>query len=244
LIIIQATIAKNATHSFIFDTGTEGIMLLDSIADQYKVVGLDTIINPAGAFVGTEEKVQIPKIKFGALTLKKKNASKMPRQMLFSDRAVGIIGMQTFIGYLITIDYQKNKIILRKGSLKNEPQTIPINLDHILEAKVKLNNQEVLAHFDCGGAGYISIPKAWSHIYTLKADPVLRGKGRTPMGDFDLFTADLEGDIQIGDYKITNPQIHLVTGDFFFAINFGDRFFKSHLITIDTKNKLLQIKTL
>jgi hypothetical protein len=241
LIIIKAEISK-VSYPFIFDTGTERVMLLDSIANKYKVLGSDSIVTPKGEFVGMEEQVLLPKISFAGLTLKNKKAAKMPRRMLLTNKAVGIIGMQTFMGYMITIDYKKSKIILQKGDLLQQPNTIPINIDHILEAKVKLNNKEVLAHFDCGGAGYISIPKGWDKIYKLKTEPVLSGKGRTPMGDFDVFTTDLDGDIEIGSYKISSPKINLVTGDFFFAINFGYGFFKEHLITIDTKNKLMQIK--
>ncbi|MFN0202190.1 MAG: hypothetical protein ACKVTZ_11755 [Bacteroidia bacterium] len=240
LIIIKAKIDKKLGN-FIFDTGTEGIMLLDSIANQYKVAGLDTIITPKGEFVGTQEKVLIPKIGFEKLILKNKTAAKMPKQMLLSDKAIGIIGMQTFKGYMITLDYKKSKIILQKGSLLQQPNTIPINLDHILEAKVKLNNQEVLAHFDCGGLSYISIPKGWDNIYKLSSAPVPFARGRTPMGDFEIFNATLDGSVEIGSYTIANPKINLVTGDFFFAINFGYEFFKAHLITIDTTNKLLQI---
>lgn len=241
LIIIEAKI-DNKSLNFVFDTGTEGIMLLDSLANKYKVSGIDTIVTPKGEFVGTQEKVIIPTLGFKTLTLKNKNATKMPRQMLFSNKAVGIIGMQTFVGYMITLDYKNSKIILQQGSLLNQPNVISINLDHLLEAKVKLNNKEVLAHFDCGGAGYISIPKSWDNIYRLKTEPVLVNKGRTPMGDFDVFKADLDGDIEIGKYKISNPKINLVTGDFFYSINFGYGFFKEHLITIDTKNKLMIIK--
>ena len=241
LVIIKATIAKNQTYNFIFDTGTEGIMLLDSLANQYKASGLDTIITPTGEFVGTQEKVLIPKIGFEKLNLTNKEAVKMPKEMLFSDKVVGIIGMQTFKGYMISLDYQKNKIILQKGSLAKEANVIPINLDHLLEAKVKLNGKEVLAHFDCGGAGYIAIPKSWDNIYKVKGEPALMGKGRTPMGDFDVYLAELAGEIEVGNYKISDPKISLVTGDFFFSVNFGYEFFKRHLITIDTQNKLMQI---
>ncbi|MCU0437398.1 MAG: aspartyl protease family protein [Raineya sp.] len=240
LIIIKAKIGK-VSHNFIFDTGTKNIMLSENIAKQYKVSGTDSMITPQGEFAGTLEKVLLPKISFAGLTLKNKEATKMPQQMIFSKQAVGIIGMQTFMGYMITIDYKNSKIILKKGSLLQQPNVIPINLDNILEAKVKLNGKEVLAHFDCGGAGYISIPKGWDTIYKLKSEPVPFRKGRTPMGDFDIFNAELDGDIEIGSYKISNPKISLVTGDFFFAINFGYEFFKSHLITIDTQNKLMQI---
>lgn len=246
LIIIQAQIGKNNTQSFVFDTGTEGIMLLDSLADLYrfKPSGVDTIVNPKGEFMGTLDKFLMPKINFEGLQLTKKVGVKMPRQMLLTNKAVGIIGMQTFVGYMITLDYKNSKIILQKGSLLQQPNTIPINLEHILEAKVKVNGNEVLAHFDCGGAGYISIPKVWDKIYKIKNEPILTNRGRTPMGDFDVFQADLDGDIEVGNYKITDPKINLVTGDFFFAVNFGYGFFKEHLITIDTKNKLMQIKNL
>lgn len=244
LILIKANLTDNGEQTFIFDTGTESIMLWNELANKYKVVGLDSMTTPDGVFVETQEKVNIPDVNFGHLKLINKVATKMPKQLIFSNKAVGIIGMQTFVGYMITLDYVNSKLILEKGSLTKQSDVIPINIDHILQTKVMLNNKEVLAHFDCGGAGYISIPKTWNSIYKLKAEPVFFAKGRTPMGDFDVFKADLDGTIEIGNYKLTNPKINLVTGDFFFAVNFGFEFFKEHLITIDTKNKLLQIKQL
>ena len=45
LILIKVDLDKNKSSSFIFDTGTEGIMLLDSVANSYKAVGVDTIVN-------------------------------------------------------------------------------------------------------------------------------------------------------------------------------------------------------
>jgi hypothetical protein len=243
LILIKAKLTNNGTQNFIFDTGTEGIMLWNELASKYKVVGLDSMTTPDGVFVETQEKVNIPTITFDGLSLNNKVATKIPRQMIFSNKAAGIIGMQTFVGYMITLDYTNSKIILEKGSLINEKNTIPINLDHILEVIVKINNKEVLAHFDCGGAGYISVPKSWDTIYKLKTEPIFLTKGRTPMGDFDVFRTELDGEIEVGNYKISNPKINLVTGNFFNSINFGYEFFKEHLITIDTKNKLLLIKS-
>ncbi len=62
LILIQVKVDSDEYRNFIFDTGTEGIMYLDSFANKYKVSGLDTIVTPTGEFVGTQEKVEIPKI--------------------------------------------------------------------------------------------------------------------------------------------------------------------------------------
>lgn len=243
LVIIKVQLSDKIWRDFIFDTGTEGIMILDSLADSlgYKLSGYDTIINPTGEIVGKVEQVLIPSLDFSGLNLTKRNASKMPRHMLFSKTAVGIIGMKVFKDFLITLDYKKSVLILEKGELPLNENVISINLDHILEAKVELNNKAVLAHFDCGGAGYISIPKTWDSIYKLKTEPIRYAKGRTPMGDFDIYKAELNGEIKIGTYKISQPEIHLVTGDFFFAINFGYEFFKEHIVTIDTKNRLMQV---
>lgn len=243
LMIIKASFGSLTNQNFIFDTGTEGIILMDSIANQFKVSGMDSVVTPEGQFVGLQEKVLLPKIEIAALTLLTKNAIKTPKEMIFSQNAIGIIGIQTFIGYTITFDYKNSKLILQEGGIIGHADVIPINLDHLLEAKVKLNNKLVLAHFDCGGAGYISIPKAWDTIYKLKKEAIFFTKGRTPMGDFDVFNAVLDGKIEIGNYLINNPKISLVTGDFFYAINFGYAFFKEHLISIDTKNKLMKIKS-
>jgi len=241
LILINVDLNKNESSSFIFDTGTEGIMLLDSVADTYKSIGVDTIVNQKGEFQGTLEKVLIPKLKFGKLSLSKKTGIKMPREMLFSKKAIGIIGMQTFVGYTITLDYKRSKIILSRNSLVANPNAIPITLDRLLEGKIKINEKEVLTHFDCGGAGYISIPKRWDSIYKLKSDPVFAGKGRTPMGEFEVYKTDLDGKIEIGNYILENPKVALITGDYFYSVNLGYEFFKDHLISIDTINKLLLI---
>ena len=242
LILIKADLDKNKSSSFIFDTGTEGIMLMDSVANSYKSIGTDTIVNQKGEFQGTLDKVLLPKLKFGKLTLTKKTGIKMPREMLLSKKAIGIIGMQTFVGYTITLDYKRSKLILSRHSLVANPNAIPITVDRLLEGKIKINEKEVLTHFDCGGAGYISIPKRWDSIYKLKSEPVLAGKGMTPMGEFEVYKADLEGKIEIGNYVLENPKVALITGDYFYSVNLGYGFFKEHLITIDTKNKLMEIK--
>lgn len=243
LILIKADLGLGKPLNFIFDTGTEGIMLLDSLANSYKQTGMDTIVNQKGEFQGTIEKVLIPKLKFGRLVLANRQAIKMPREMLFSKNAVGIIGMQTFVGYTIKLDYKRKKIILSNQSLVFNSNAIPIKIDRLLEAKIKINGNEVLAHFDCGGAGYISIPKKWDTIYNLKSDAVFSGKGRTPMGDFEVYKAELNGKIEIGNYILNDPKISLITGDYFYSVNLGYEFFRQHLITIDTKNSLLLIES-
>ena len=67
LILINANITGNGDQTFIFDTGTESIMLWNELANKYKVVGLDSMTTPDGVFVETQEKVNIPNVNFGHL---------------------------------------------------------------------------------------------------------------------------------------------------------------------------------
>lgn len=51
LIIIEAKIGGDECRNFIFDTGFEKVMLLDSIANKYKVTGIDTIVTQKSEFI-------------------------------------------------------------------------------------------------------------------------------------------------------------------------------------------------
>lgn len=242
LILIKAKINSEPEQSFIFDTGTGGIVLSETVVKEYRLKsgGFTIMTSPNG---GLKEKVQNVKIKMltvGKLSLKKIKTVAVKPENIFSPNAVGIIGLSAFNGNLLSIDYQKAKLIFQKGSLKSNEKTIPIDTRDILEGKVNLLGKEVLAHFDCGSPGFITIPLEWKSLYKLKYEPVFFAKGRTPGGEFEVYRSQLDGEIKIGSLTLNDPEISLFTGGFN-AVNFGFQFFKKYKITIDWKSKLMQI---
>ena len=244
LIIVQGEINNQENCNFIFDTGTNGILLNDSIVKFHnlKAIGSKVIESPNGNVKEKVKSVIIPSLKFNGLNLKNIEAIAVKPQDIFSPNAIGIIGISAFNGYIITIDYQNTKLIFKKGELKLNNNSIPIEADNILEAKINLNGKKVLAHFDCGAPGYIAIPMEWKSELKLKSEPVLIGKGKTPGGEFEVYASQLDGEITIGKLVLKDTQITLVTSGFP-AINLGMEFFKKHSISIDGKNKLLQIES-
>ncbi len=244
LIIVQGEINNQENCNFIFDTGTNGILLNDSIVKFHnlKAIGSKVIESPNGNVKEKVKSVIIPSLKFNGLNLKNIEAIAVKPQDIFSPNAIGIIGISAFNGYIITIDYQNTKLIFKKGELKPNNNSIPIEADNILEAKINLNGKKVLAHFDCGAPGYIAIPMEWKSELKLKSEPVLIGKGKTPGGEFEVYASQLDGEITIGKLVLKDTQITLVTSGFP-AINLGMEFFKKHSISIDGKNKLLQIES-
>jgi hypothetical protein len=243
LIVIKGKFDNNEALDFIFDTGTTGIVLNEEIAkkNQFKASGTVRMGSPMGQ--GKEEEVplvMIPKLDFNGLVLTENKAVAVNPQQIFSPTAAGIVGISAFEGNLITIDYANSKLIFKKGELSPDKNTIEIDPTHILEGKISLNGKHVLANFDCGSPNFIAIPKEWTADYKLKSEPKLMGRGMTPSGEFEVYVAEFDGEIAIGSLVFNNPKIELLTGQFK-AVNLGFRFFKKHLITIDTKHKLMQI---
>jgi gag-polyprotein putative aspartyl protease/Aspartyl protease len=241
LVIIKGKLG-NEEADFIFDTGTKGIVISDEVAQKqrFKKSGTAKMGSPNSPTMEELPTVIIPKLDFNGLILNKTNAVAVNPQNIFSPTAVGIVGMSAFEGNLITIDYKNAKLIFKKGQLTPNKNTIEIDPTMILEGKISLNGKQVLAHFDCGSPNFIAIPKEWTADYKLKSEPKLMGKGMTPGGQFEVYIADFDGDIAIGSLVLNNPKVELLTGNFP-AVNLGFRFFSKYLITIDTKNKLMQI---
>jgi predicted aspartyl protease len=241
LIIIQGKLQGGVTLDFIFDTGTTGIILSEDIAKKYRLKpkGFSIMSSINGE---TQEKLKnfaVSSLSFNGVILKNTRAVAVKSENIFSPTAAGIVGLSAFSGNLVTIDYKNSKLIFKKGTLPPGENTIPLSASNILEANIELNGQKVLAHFDNGAPGFIAIPKEWS-TYKVKTEPVLRGRGRTPMGEFEVYTADFDGAVTIGKLVLKDPKITLLTGRFP-AVNLGFQFFKEYKITIDSKSKLMQI---
>lgn len=241
LVIIKGKLQNKEIHDFIFDTGTTGIVLSEEIAAKYRLKskGFTVMKSFDGESKEKVRNVVVSSLNFNGLNLRNIKAASVKPENIFSPNAAGIVGLSAFNGNLVTIDYKNSKLIFKRGALKPGENTIPINAENILEAQIELNGTKVPAHFDCGAPGYIAIPKEWD-TYKVKSEPVLRGRGRTPMGEFEVYAAEFDGVITVGNIVLNNPKIILITGKFP-AVNLGYEFFKQYKITIDAKSKLMEI---
>lgn len=242
LILIKGKLNQQEAADFIFDTGTQGVVLSTEQAqrNKLKTKGYTKLGSPNGEVAEKVQKVIVPSLDFNGLRLKNSLAVAVNPSNIFSPTAIGIIGLSAFDGYLVSIDYQQAKLIFRKGKLAATDKSLAIDVRNILEATVELNDKKVLAYFDCGAPGFIAVPMEWRKDLKLQSEPVLIGKGQTPGGTFEVYKAQLDGQIRIGALTIQNPNITLLTGGFD-GINFGFEFFRQYRITIDAKHKVMEI---
>jgi hypothetical protein len=244
LIVIKGKLGKenNNEYDFIFDTGATGIYIWDSIAKRqaYTEVGKVKEISPEGNDMGEHTIININNLYFKNLFIKL-DATLMPKEEIFSPTAIGVVGLSAFDGYVVTIDYKRKKILLKRGALKKAKDVISLNESQILEGNILLNGNIVPAHFDCGAPSYISIPIAMKDKCKLLTEPKIIGKARTVGGEMDILAAQFDGTILIGSIKLIDPKIEFVTANFP-AVNIGFRFFNTYKISMDIKNKLMKIE--
>jgi hypothetical protein len=245
LIMIKGSFDNHSKeYDFIFDTGTSGLVLLDSLSKFYHYIeiGKEKQMSPEGKYMGDRSVVQVDNLSFGSLHIKNK-ASLVDKEGIFSATAKGIIGLSAFDGYVITIDYTNQKLLMRKGNLEKGKNVLKLGSNDILEADIILNNKTIPTHFDCGSPFFISIPNSIKEKYnlTFKTKPTLIAKARTTGGDMDIFASQFDGNIKIGSIVLNDPKVELVTANFP-AINIGYQFFIQYRMSIDFKNKLMKIE--
>jgi Aspartyl protease len=243
LILIKASINNEPENSYIFDTGTQGVVLNKTTASKYNLKGEGfTRTGSPNDTIGIEVRnIDIPMLSVNGFTAKNVKSIEVEDQGILTPNAVGIIGISLFKGKLITINYKESKLIIANGELKqSDKAVIKVNLSQVIESEIKVNQQLMAVYFDSGGPEAISFPLEWKNKLTLKSDPVLFAKGRTPSGEVEIYKSQLDGIILIGNIELKDPKITLVSGGFN-GINIGFPFLKEYVTTIDMNNQLMKI---
>ena len=242
LILIKAKVKGKKEYSFIYDTGTTGLVLSEKLVEEnkIKITGTTTMQSPNSSEPEKVNTLVVPKLKLNGFEIKDLEGVAVPPQQIFSPNASGIIGLSAFKGNLVTIDFENSKLIVRKGKLEpTEKGVLKVDFSRAPEALVKVNGEDMLAVFDCGGPTEMSFPMEWKSKLKLKSEPVLFAKARTPGGEVEVYKSQLDGTISFGSIEFKDPNIMLVTGGFG-AINFGNPFFQKYTTTIDMVNQLMR----
>jgi hypothetical protein len=246
LILIKAKVNGKKEYNFIYDTGTTGLVLSETLVQEnkLKITGKTTIQSPNSTAPDQVNTLTVSTLKLNSFEIKNLDGVAVPPQQIFSPNASGIIGLSAFKGNLVTIDFKNSKLIVQKGKLDpTENGVLKVDFSRAPEAFVKVNGEDMLAVFDCGGPTEMSFPMEWKSKLKLKSEPVLFAKARTPGGEVEVYKTQLDGIISFGSIEFKDPTIMLVTGGFS-AINFGNPFFQKYITTLDIASQLMRFEAI
>lgn len=233
--VIEAKINGKGPFRFELDTGFGGMVQLR----QGLVAQLDLPVigegmsgdpsgrNPVVVRLLRADSVDVGAAHFGGITVSESRHQRSPD-------LDGVIGLSLFNKLKVRFDYVVNRLGLSAGTLSaEESQTYTI--DHGVPAvEILVNGTKTKVHIDSGSPGEVTLPLSMAKSLSLKSEPVVIGHGRTADGEFEVYRAELKGEVNAGGIVIKNPGLDLIS---VFPIgNLGSRFLKNLIVTFDPAN--------
>lgn len=198
--MVKVKIDGKGPFPFILDTGATRTVIDLGLSDELSLPSSD-------------ERVRMNELMIGPVRMDEVTAVALPISAMFGkiDRPPrGVLSALSFPGYLLTFDYPRKQVALRKGALPapngktifayGEDETLPL-------VPVKVAGLEVKVHLDTGASSALSLPTKYKTEVPLTAPAIEKGKARSHAGDFPVFRGTVDGEIEIGQYKLTTRNL-------------------------------------
>jgi Aspartyl protease len=245
--VVELKINGKGPFRFFFDTGAQGSVLGLDLAKELElpVLGDARVASPGGKGVPAQN-VRMDKIELGGATLRNLSALAFDRSVLGTgqDHPRGVFSAKSFPGYLVTMDYPKERLVIRSGELPAADGAAIFAYgpnQRLPELKLDVAGHEVTLHMDSGASGGLTLPWEMADHLPLEAKPVEVGRGRRVDQEVIIYGAKLKGDVKIGKFVLHNPDLRFqklpgATGQV------GNGILRKFAVTLDSKNSRIRLE--
>jgi hypothetical protein len=245
--VVDVKINDKGPFRLFLDTGAQGSVLDQSLADELKlpVEGKARVSSPGGKGLPASQ-VRLDRVEVGDAVLSVLPAVAFDRSSLYrgKDAPRGVLSASTFPGCLITLDYPKGRLLIRRGELPAPDSVRVFGYDPqrpLPMIRLTVADQEATVHLDSGAPGGIMLPLEMAGRLPLASKPVEVGRGRRVDQDIVILGAKLKGQVKLGTYVLENPDLHFqdipkAPG------HVGYEFLRCFAVTLDSKNSRLQLE--
>lgn len=231
-------------YRFLLDTGAQGAGRADvSLVQALNLpqVGVTGASDGSGGARRELTVNRIDRLEFGGLVFE--NLEVVSRDYNGDAEAVrggisGILGIDLFHGYLLTLDYGRGVLRLEPGALPPADGRGVLALDPdrpVPSVMMTLGGRQVLASIDTGSMGDIGIGQETADALTFVTPPVGAGQARTVSGEFEILQGRIDGDLELGAIRIPRPEVTVIPH--FRVANLGGEFLKNFVTTLDMANR-------
>jgi hypothetical protein len=249
-VLLEVRIDGKGPYRFRLDTGAAGggrISRQLAEALGLKVVGQALAGDPTGKNRQTINIVEAGSLTVGGATFNgvQLGVRDLPSAPGRPDPGLdGILGMQLFEEYLLTLDFPARRVRIEKGDLPpadgrevlafESPRGVP-------SVRFRIGDLEVAADVDSGNLrGDIVLPASNLGKVSLGGEPKVVGHGRTGFNEFEIKRATLKGPVKIGEQVVQSPVADFIAG--FPQANLGLKFLSRFAVTIDQKNHRIRFR--
>lgn len=246
----EIMINNKGPYLFGFDSGFGAEMELDeNLANELGIkktgetsVGDGSANSLVTLNIGTINNIQIGNYTKKNVTTILRNSERKNRPGM--ENVKGIIGIGMFTDNSITINYPKLEFTVENGNLPKADNKNIFEYEEvgggIPKIKIQVGTKTIDALLDSRSmSGTFKIPENLVKKLTFLNTPKLVGKGKTISSTIDINEVQIKEAIQIGEFVFNEPTITYPSLNDDVII--GAKLLQKFSITIDTKNKRLQL---
>lgn len=151
----------------------------------------------------------------------------------------GVLPLNAFAGFLVTLDFADHKIIAEAGELPPPDGTTILEYSgRLLSFPATIGGVAVTIHPDTGSPGGVTVPLAMAERLPLAEPPRVAGRGKTVNADIEISAATLKGQVRWGNITLENPRLDMIPG--LREPLIGSAVLNRFAVTIDQKNKRIR----
>jgi hypothetical protein len=212
---VEVMVNGKGPFVFGFDTGAQAGPRIDSSLMEklaLKPSGKVQAIDPSGRNPQTSATVKLESIAIGSLrfadvTAASRNYKNSPRPL----NVDGILGLNLFSDYLVTLDFPGKKLRIEKGELpKSDGAEI---LDYKNDAGIALvelsvGDKKIKAHLDSGNTiGTFVLPTSFVEKLSLASEPTVVGRARSASGEMEIKQVRIKEVVRLGRHEFPDATV-------------------------------------
>ncbi|MEY2529758.1 MAG: hypothetical protein QOJ05_1848 [Verrucomicrobiota bacterium] len=232
---------------FGFDTGAQADPRIDvSLVEKLKLksTGQVQATDPSRRNYQPSETYKVDSISVGSLRLT--DATVIGRNFQNSPRPLkvdGILGLNAFADYLVTLDFPAKKLRFEKGELPKSDGAEILDYKNdagIVQIELSVADKKIKARLDTGNAiGAFVFPTAFVEKLNCAGEPRVIGRARSATGEMEIKQVQLKDVIKLGRHEFTDAMIvYPALGD---IGNVGVKTLSEFAVTFDQQHERVRL---
>jgi aspartyl protease len=244
---VEVMVNGQGPFVFGFDTGAQAGPRIDaSLVEKLnlKATGELQAIDPSGRNPQTSATVKLDSMAIGGLrftgvTAVSRNYKNSPRPL----QVDGILGLNLFAEYLVTLDFPAKKLRLDKGELPkvDSGETLDYKNDTgITQVELSVGDKKINANLDTGNAiGAFVFPTAFVEKLSFAGEPRVVGRARSASGEMEIKQVQVKDVVKLGRHEFRDATVtYPALGD---IGNVGVKVLSQFVITFDQQHERVRL---
>ncbi len=248
--IVSVRVNGKGPFEFALDTGVTGTVVSAELAHELGLpdMGLALTGRPGTAAPARATLTRVDKLELGEAEISGFFAVSADLSTVWTGTRVpqGVLNAAAFPGLLVTLDYRKKRIELRRGRLPVVDGKTIFEWDAegtLPSVPLTLNGLKLDVALNLGLASGIDLPERYADSLQLVSEPVAVPKTKTNTGDgeSEISVATLNGVAKLGEFTINHPQIRFIDETAFG--NIGREILQRFVVTLDIAERRIRLES-